>query len=62
MNPRENALGGGDGSLEALDDLGQGIADLSLLFELVFEVVEDGGVEEGGVGGHDGWWEVRLCG
>lgn len=52
----EQALGGGDGALEALDDLGEGVADLGLLLDLVLEVGEDGGVEEGRLlGGHGGW-------
>lgn len=58
VDARQQALCGGDGALEALDDLGEGVADLGLFLELVLEVGEDGGVEEGRVGGHDGglWW------
>lgn len=41
-------MGCGDGAFEALDDLGEGVADLGLFFELGFEGGEDGGVEEGG--------------
>lgn len=40
-------MGCGDGAFEALDDLGEGVADLGLFFELGFEGGEDGGVEEG---------------
>jgi hypothetical protein len=43
----EQALGCGDGAFEALDDLGEGVADLGLFFELGLEGGEDGGVEEG---------------
>lgn len=53
----EKGLGVGDGALEALHDLGEGVADLGLLVEFVLEVLEDGGVEEAGVGvgRHGGW-------
>jgi hypothetical protein len=54
MNAGEQGLGRGDGTLEALDNLGEGIADLGLLVDLVLEVGEDGRVEEGRVGGHGG--------
>lgn len=54
MDAREQALCGSDGTLEALDDLGEVITDAGLLVNLLLEVGEDGGVEEGVVGGHGG--------
>jgi hypothetical protein len=68
-------LGCGDGAVEALDDLGEGVADLGLFFELGLEGGKDGGVEEGGwrsghcdccggdggdVGGMRLRWRMRL--
>lgn len=41
-------MGCGDGAVEALDELGEGVADLGLFLELGFEGGEDGGIEEGG--------------
>lgn len=54
VHAREQALRGGDGALQALDDQAERVADLRLLLELVLEEAEDGGVEEGRVGRH---WE-----
>jgi hypothetical protein len=62
VDAREEGLGGGDGSFEALDDLGEGIADLGLLVEFVLEIVKDGRVEEAGVGSHGGWSDGVGCG
>lgn len=56
MDAREQSLGGSDGAFEALDDLGEVIADAGLLVNLLLEVGEDGGVEEGVVGRHGGGW------
>lgn len=47
MHLCEQALGGADGALEALQDLGEGVADARLLLELGLEAGKDGGVEEG---------------
>jgi hypothetical protein len=44
---RKKALRGGDGALEALDHLGGIIAVAGLPIELLFEMGEDEGVEEG---------------
>jgi hypothetical protein len=46
----EEALGVGGGALELLDDLGQVVADLLVFFDAGLEEVEDGGVEEAGLG------------
>jgi hypothetical protein len=54
VDARKQALSGSDGALEALDDLGEVITDAGLLVNLLLEVGEDGGVEEGVVGGHGG--------
>jgi hypothetical protein len=53
VNPREEGLGCGDGAFEALNDLGQGLADSSLFFDAVVERGEDVGVEKG-LGRHFG--------
>lgn len=45
----EQRLGGGDSSLQTLDNAGQGVADLRLLVQLGLEKVKDGRVEEGRV-------------
>lgn len=49
MDLCQETLRRADGSLEALDDLREGIADLSLFFELGLEAAKDGGVEEAGL-------------
>ena len=46
MDAGQKCLGGGDGTLETLHDLGECVADLGLLFEPVLEVLEYGGVEK----------------
>ena len=53
MNPGEQTLRRGDGALELLHDLGEGVADLGLLLDFGLEMGEDGGVYER-LGGHDG--------
>jgi hypothetical protein len=58
VDARKQALSGSDGALEALDDLGEVITDAGLLINLLLEVGEDGGIEEGVFGGHGGGW---LC-
>lgn len=45
VNAGEKGLGRGDGTLKALDDLGQRLADLGFLLQLVFEIIKDGGVQ-----------------
>lgn len=54
MHAGEQALGRGDGAVEALDELREGVADLGLLLELGLEGGEDGGVEERWRGGGHG--------
>lgn len=56
MYAGQQALGGGGSAIQALDDLGEGVADLRFLLDGGFEGGEDGRVEEAGVG--HGW----LCG
>ena len=41
VDAREEGLGGGSGALETLDDLGEGVADSSLLVQFVLEIVKD---------------------
>lgn len=55
MNSGKKTLGSRNRSIEALDQLGEGIADLCLLLELALEMGKDGGIEQAGLGVyHDG--------
>lgn len=51
VNPGQESLGRGDGSIETLDDLAEGFADNCLLLQLGLEGAEDFGIEEGHCGG-----------
>lgn len=62
MHAGQKRLGGRHGPFEALDDLGEGVADLRLLVELVLEEGEDGGVEERLLGRHGRHWAADGVG
>ena len=51
VNPGQESLRSGDGSIEALNDLAERFADNSLLLQLGLEGAEDFGIEEGHCGG-----------